>query len=417
MYLRYRHKFADVGDARNVWATGWRCFCAVVPVLLTILGLTSDLNAEAADGVVIFSGDDVVVARRWELDSASNVKAVTDAGKTVTIARKDVLALSAGSAMLRSAQFPRVVLENGEVIAAELAERQEDGHVVFASVMWGELRVPFGRIIRHDAVVAIMAENPPPAPFVLLKNGDALAAELKQIGSEDLTVGTEFGDTPIARMAVAAIVLSDESPPTDGRDGNGFLVELADGQRVYCDQVVAGGADAVTLVRGRASCLVKRGDVQRIAWPGTIIGYASAMKFSATGVGYFGQDVVTERDRNATGRPLRLGQRWFARGFGTRSKSQVSLTLDGQWSYLHGWVGLDSRLGRSGDCTVAVTVEDHEVIRAELHSAGHIERLIVPLGDAGRIAFDCDFGPSGDLGDYVNWCDLLLVGVKQEANK
>ena len=216
---------------------------------------------------------------------------------------------------------------------------------------------------------------------------------------------------------MAAIVLADEPPPMDGRDRNCFLIELADGQRVYCDQVVAGKDRTITLTRGEARCQVDQRDVQRIVWPGAAIGYPSVMKFSAKGVGYFGRNVSTERDRNAIGRPLRIGQRWFARGIGTRPQSQVSLQLDGQWAYLHGWVGLDPWLGRSGHCTVAVTVDEREVIRAELHPAGTVERLIVPLRGAGRIELDTDFGPSGDLGDYVNWCDLLLVGVQQGANK
>lgn len=417
MFLVLQHKATDFGSGGGVRPPRRGLLYAAVPVLLTLLVFAPNLKAEATHGTVIFARDDVVVARSWALESATNIKAVTDAGQTITIAHKDVLALSAGSITSQPARFPRVVLQNGEIIAAELAEQQKTGQVVFASVAWGELRVSLERVVRYDAVVATTAEDPPPAPFVLLKNGDALAAELKRIGSEDLTIGTEFGDTPIARSSVAAIVLADEPPPTDGRDGDVFLIELSDGQRIYCDQVGPGEDHTITLARGEARCQVNQRDVQRIIWPGAAIGYPSSMKFTAKGVGYFGRNVSTERDHNAIGRPLRIGQRWFARGIGTRPQSQVSLRLDGRWAYLHGWVGLDPRLGRSGHCIVAVTVDEREAFKAELHRAGTVERLIVPLRGAGRIELDTDFGPSGDLGDYVNWCDLLLVGVKRGADK
>jgi len=417
VFLVRQHKATDFGSGGGVRPPRPGLLYAVVPVLLTLLVFAPDLKAESTHGTVIFARDDVVVARSWALESATNVKAVTDAGQTITIARKDMFALSAGGITSQPTRFPRVVLRNGEVIAAELAKQQKNGQVAFASVAWGEWRVSLESIVRYDAVVATTAEDLPPAPFVLLKNGDALAAELKRIGSEDLTIGTEFGDTPVARSSVAAIVLADEPPPTDGRDRDCFLIELADGQRIYCDQVGPGKDRTITLTRGEARCQVDQRDVRRIAWPGTTIGYPSSMKFSAKGVGYFGRNVSTERDRNAIGQPLRIGQRWFARGIGTRPQSQVSLRLDGQWLYLHGWVGLDPRLGRSGHCTVAVTVDECEAFKAELHRAGTVERLIVPLRGAGRMELDTDFGPSGDLGDYVNWCDLLLVGVQQGANK
>ena len=174
------------------------------------------------------------------------------------------------------------------------------------------------------------------------------------------------------------------------------------------------------------------------------------MAFTGSGTGYFGRRVTPRRDRNALGRPLRIGQRWFARGIGTRPRSRVAFELnqrartrateeprasaraafpqearrllahghlDGGWMYLHGWVGLDPWSGRAGHCAATVTVDDREAFRVELQRSETSSRFAIPVRDAKQIELRADFGPRGDLGDYVNWCDLLLIGQRAGSHE
>ena len=58
------------------------------------------------------------------------------------------------------------------------------------------------------------------------------------------------------------------------------------------------------------------------------------------------------------------------------------------------------------------TADDREAFRAEL-PPGADERLAIPVSGVKQLRLGTDFGLRGDLGDYVNWCDLLLIGERQ----
>ncbi len=385
--------------------------------LLTVLWLALDPSESARYGAVVFTGKDVVIVRTWELRPDLGVKAVGATGDPIAIPSSALLVLSADIDASSTSILPRVTLRGGEVIAAELAADQAQGRLAFVSPLWGRLDIPMGQIAEYSAAPAIAGRQHPDAPFILLRNGDAVAARVEKVGPKELTVNTEFGRTQIDRSALAAIVLSAEPPPIDARQGQVYLVELTDGQRVYCDELLAASERVIILRRGDARCRVDQRAIRRIVWPGATIACASAMELGGNGVGYFGRSVIPCRDRNARGGPLRLGHRWFTRGIGTRSRSRVTFKLDARWTYLQGWVGLDPWLGRTGHCTAAVMADDEQVFRAKLRGADEGVRLAIPLGRAKQIELRTDFGPRGDLGDYVNWCDLLLIGQRSGAGQ
>jgi len=382
--------------------------------LLTILGLLSGSGESARDGTVIFTRQGAVTARTWQLDPDRGIDAVSATGDPIAIPSSALLVLSTGRDAAPASGLVQVKLRNGEVVAAEFAPDPPPGSAAFVSSLWGRLEIPIEQIASLSLAPATLGEDYPPAPFVLLANGDALAGRVQQIRPQELMVNTEFGETPIPMASVAGIVFSDDPPQIDARRPGLYLIELSDGQRVYCDELSNDGRDMVRLRRGDARGQVACQSVRRIVWPAAAIAWASGMAFSGNGTGYFGEKVTPLRDRNACGRPLRLGQRWFARGIGTRGRSRVTLRLDARWVHLEGRVGLDPWLGRTGHCTVTVTADDREAFRAEL-PPGADERLAIPVGGVKELRLGTDFGLRGDLGDYVNWCDLLLIGERQST--
>ncbi|MGQ9648931.1 MAG: NPCBM/NEW2 domain-containing protein [Phycisphaerae bacterium] len=251
---------------------------------------------------------------------------------------------------------------------------------------------------------------------MLLRNGDVIAAGVDQIRNGQVTVNTEFGQTQIPLETVSAIILAADSPTTDGRGANQFLVELADGQRLYCDRI--GESDKnVVLERGGSQCRVGREALVRVVWPEAALAPLSQVPWKEDGHAYFGAPPLPRKDRNALGGLLRIGDRWFERGLGMRPRSRCLFQLSDTWVYLAGQVGLDPSLGRRGECQVILSLSGKEACEEMFRGGQQGRRLLLPLVEAKDIELQVDFGPGGDLGDYVNWCDLMLIGRRGEVGK
>lgn len=78
--------------------------------------------------------------------------------------------------------------------------------------------------------------------------------------------------------------------------------------------------------------------------------------------------------------------------------------------YLLGWVGLDGLRGRFGDCDARVEVAGQTAAVFKGLTARQIARRIAVPVQAGRpISLITDFGPNGEIGNDVNWCDLMVI--------
>ncbi|MDM8007908.1 MAG: NPCBM/NEW2 domain-containing protein [Phycisphaerae bacterium] len=381
------------------------CLCAQQP----------GKGIETFDESTVFSREEIISAKTWELTGDLGVKTVNLSGQTVVVPAKSVLLLDTGTARLPGLR-PRVLLRNGESIIAEPRAGGHGRQWSFTSPLWESFTLDESQIARYQAAAVPPAGDHPAAPFVVLRNGDVVASGVDEIADGQLTVSTEFGQTKISLETVSVVVLTADSPTIDAREKNQFLIELADGQRLYCDRIGEWGEDLV-LERNGLQCRVSREAIMRAVWPDAALATLSQAPSQGDGRAYFGAPALPRKDRNALGGPLRIGDRWFEHGLGMRPRSRCMFQLSDTWMYLTGHVGLDPSLGRRGDCQVAVHVGGKEACREALRGGQHGRRLLLPLGEARDIELQVDFGPGGDLGDYVNWCDLMLVGLRGEIGK
>jgi hypothetical protein len=89
----------------------------------------------------------------------------------------------------------------------------------------------------------------------------------------------------------------------------------------------------------------------------------------------------------------------------------VRFDLEGEWRFLSGWVGLDDHLGKMGNAGTSLIADGSVVYASEEVTEGKSPgRLAVDLAGVKELDLVTDFGKRGHLGDYVNWCDMLLIG-------
>lgn len=120
-----------------------------------------------------------------------------------------------------------------------------------------------------------------------------------------------------------------------------------------------------------------------------------------------------QRDRDFDGRPLRVGDRTFARGLAIHSKTLVKYRLGGDFRYFKAIVGLDPKLPLGafyGDAHVTIRGDDKVLFDGDFISGQAPEALDLPVSGVVELEILVDFGrDKWDLGDRVHFGDAKVV--------
>ena len=119
-------------------------------------------------------------------------------------------------------------------------------------------------------------------------------------------------------------------------------------------------------------------------------------------------------DRTVTGRPLAVGGRSFAKGFGCHSRTRLEFTLTPQEAQFEAWVGVADEvldLADRGAIQFAVVLDGKEAWRSAVLRAGEPAVKVGPIALAGAktLALVTDFGEGEDVADRGVWGEALLL--------
>ncbi len=119
-------------------------------------------------------------------------------------------------------------------------------------------------------------------------------------------------------------------------------------------------------------------------------------------------------DRSVTGRPLAVGGRSFAKGFGCHSRTRLSFAIAAGDAQFEAWVGVADEvldLADRGAIQFAVELDGKEVWRSATLRAGEPAVKVGPIALAGAktLALVTDFGEGEDVADRGVWGDALIV--------
>ena len=119
-------------------------------------------------------------------------------------------------------------------------------------------------------------------------------------------------------------------------------------------------------------------------------------------------------DRSVTGRPLAVGGRLFAKGFGCHSRTRLDFNLSAQDAQFEAFVGVADEvleLADRGAISFAVLLDDKEVWRSAVMRAGDAAVKVgpLPLAGAKRLTLLTDYGEGEDVADRGVWGNALLL--------
>lgn len=117
------------------------------------------------------------------------------------------------------------------------------------------------------------------------------------------------------------------------------------------------------------------------------------------------------RDRSLEGKPLRLGQKTYARGLAIHSKTELRYRLGGEFRRFQALMGIDDEITNTEIGAASVRILGD---RKELYSGECRPRqtpIPLDLNVTGVVELDIivDYGPDDDIGDRIHLADARLV--------
>jgi hypothetical protein len=310
-------------------------------------------------------------------------------------------------------------LAGGDQLRGEPA-RIENETLQWKSQSVGEMSVPLKRV-----AAILRAGHPAPSPagsdekrtedVVLLTNGDSVRGIVSGIADGTIKVQSQGTEVPVPLENVSAVMLAstggaDAAPAVSGR---AFRVRLADDSTVTATslRMAAGSKVALALVGGGNRELPFDAVAAIEQLNGPVSWLSSRRPVENVQTPLLDTTRPARMDRTVSGKPIRFGDRTYARGIGVTPYSRLTwdLPADGKYKALRTQYAID---GNGAYADVAVRIKlDGKVVheRGELFAGELSPVVVVPLGSARKLTLEVDFGANYNVQDRFDWIEPALV--------
>lgn len=318
----------------------------------------------------------------------------------------------------------RVQLASGEIIRGRIEDSGADASLRLSNAQIGEMRVPFAEIVSLSFAATdtgvVAGSSPAKPPCVILTNGDVVPGKILAVTARKATIDSDFGETDTEMNRVVAILMSEDSSPADSTAHDRLVCILGDGQRWLADRMKhADKTGTIVFSRSGRDVQVPVAAIRQIVFPGVslqTLTWSAPAKVETTP--YLDGTVAVRVDDRQHQQPRVIGHRTFADGITAQPRSQIMWETPTGASYLLGWVGMDPARGANGICDVRVEAEGRTLLSIErLTARDGPRRVAVPLTGLKSVTLVTDFGPRGEIGDCVNWCEMRVVGKTTTSDR
>jgi NPCBM/NEW2 domain len=254
--------------------------------------------------------------------------------------------------------------------------------------------------------------------LLVLRNGDQVTGRLNSLDADRVVMSGTAGR--IARSNVRAVVFDPryvETPKPTER----ILLRLADGTRLSAKSAVlkSGGNLRVQLQTGGEfdvpwSSVVS---LQRVG--GNVLPLSALTPATFEHTPYLDGKRPLRTDRNVLGGPLVLRGREYSLGLGMHSRSRAVYDLPRNAVHFLATIGIDDAARGKGAAVFVVQLDGKTVFTSPLLRGKDAPVQVGPIPLVGhkRLTLAVEFGPDGDILDYADWCDAVLVGTSKVGSR
>lgn len=262
---------------------------------------------------------------------------------------------------------------------------------------------------QHSAADAFRPDQK--GDLILLMNGDRVSGRWKSLDAKSITMNKPA--TKIDRSAIRAIAFDPRFLDKPIRPEDWILVQLRDGSRFTASEVeLKDGPSLRIKATFGGSIAVPLSEVASLQFLGRRAMPLSELKQTTYKyTPYIAGDADLQMNRNALGGPLKLRGREYAIGLGLRTRGVVTYELKDDQQLFRATIGVDDAAEGKGSVVFRVELDGKAVYTSPILT-GESKPLAIPaikLKGAKRLTLVADFGSHGDMLDYANWVDAVLV--------
>ena len=329
---------------------------------------------------------------------------------------------------------PVLLLANGDCLAAQPALLQDES--LIARIELGRpipVKVPLEAVsaillnpgpLRRDSQKTLvrLKRLQPDEDIGLLVNGDTVAGELLDLDGSDVSVMVGKAERKIPRTSIRAIALNSKLisfPPI--KTERTLLLGLRNGTWLTVVEIQS-DTDGTLLVRTaygeplpvpmtelQSVRIFSRSVVPLVRLPSTKFKYMP----------FVGGSREMESNVSNAGTPLLVRGREFPIGLGMYPQMRASWSLGRQYERFLTTVAVDDAANGHGSVVFRIEVDGKLVFESGTltGSDGAIRLDAVDLRGAESLTLSVDFSTRGDILDYADWCDAVLIRADAEESR
>ena len=247
---------------------------------------------------------------------------------------------------------------------------------------------------------------------VLLVNGDRVQGEFERLDGAFVQLKSATGLLKLDRARVQAIRMNPELTSTPRIEGRRLSLSLRDGSRLTARSVVLTdkGMKCETFTKQEfllpvAEC------VSCNVYGVKVIPLADRDEAQYTFVPYLSHKWSLVRNANVLRGPLALRGVESGTGLGMHSRSAVTFDVQPNDREFRATVGIDDCAAGNGSVRFIVEVDGKQIWESP-ELTGKSAPVVVPeikLDGGKKLTLIVEFGALGDVSDYADWCDAIIV--------
>ena len=274
------------------------------------------------------------------------------------------------------------------------------------------LRQVSGLVRANRAVPAIETQRT--EDVVLLANGDSVRGILSDITAEGLSIQSGGNAVPVPLDSVAAVIFASTAASGAPPAGRAFRVRLDDGSTVTAPSLKSAGEKLVLSLSSGDARELPLASVQGIEQlNGPVSWLSSRPPSESVQTPLLETSRPARMDRTVTGKPMRFGDRTFARGIGVAPFSRITWPLDEarkDYAAFRTQYAIDGTAPYA-DVTVRIKLGEKVVHEKKNVIAGVLSPVVViPIDPkAESLTLEVDFGENYGVQDRLNWIEPALL--------